>query len=85
MVGLLAVTVVSISLVNPNTDPTPWIIAIIGIVSATIPGIVAAFFAERVSHDIRGDTLKDKVREGFDEMIDDVQDPHHDRRKHNGR
>ena len=65
LIAIVAAAIVALGISgNANAETTPWIVAVIGIVATTIPGLIAAGFAERAAKDIRNGTVTEKAKIG---------------------
>jgi len=69
VVGLVGVLAVTDSLTE---TATPLVVSLISLVAGTVPGLVAATYAERASRDIRNGTVVAKAKEG---AVQALQDP----------
>lgn len=52
-----------------NTQGTPLLVTIVGLIGTSVPAILAAAFAERASRDIRNGVVVAKVKQGATEAI----------------
>lgn len=57
----------SLLFVDPESKSTPQLYIVVGLIVTTVPSLIAAAFAERVSRDVRNGTLKGKVVDALDE------------------
>lgn len=71
----LAVTLVAILAMTGslNDRSTPLVVAIVSMVVTTVPGLVAATYAERASRDLRNGTVVEKARQGAVKAFHDDQ------------
>lgn len=58
--------VVLVLFADPENQST---VVVIGMIVSTLPSLVASFFAERASRDVRNGVLTEKVREGTVQAI----------------
>lgn len=66
---LLAVVVIVLAFANPDRTSTPLFATVIGLVVTTVPSLIAAAYAERVSKDVRNGTLVQKTKQATHEAI----------------
>lgn len=65
LIAIVAASVVALAIAGKvNAETTPWIVAVMGIVTTTIPSLIAAGFAERAAKDIRNGTVTEKAKIG---------------------
>ncbi len=70
---LLVVVVVVLAFVPAERQGTPVFVTVIGIVASTVPSLIAAAFAERVSKDVRNGTLVQKSKQATHEALQEAR------------
>lgn len=58
-------------LIFANPASAPSLVIVVGMIATTIPSLVAAVFSERTNRDLRNGVLKDKVKEGAAEALEE--------------
>lgn len=66
LVGVLAVTG------SLDSNATPLVVTLVGMVVSVVPALVGAIFSERASRDIRNGTVVEKAREGAALALEDA-------------
>ena len=74
LIFMATAVVVAVSITNDSTDPTPLVFSLFSMITTTSAGLAAAFYAERVSHDVRNSVLREKVIEGVIEAYPEAVD-----------
>jgi hypothetical protein len=61
-VSLVGLAIVALIFVHLDDRTTPVFLSVIGLIVTTVPSLIAAAYAERVSKDVRNGVVEDKVR-----------------------
>lgn len=69
VIAFLFTAVVLILFSNPSESPETM--TVIQLVVMTVPGLIAAAFAERASRDIRNGVIEEKAKEGAKQALDE--------------
>lgn len=77
---IAAGVIVAVATTNDATDSTPLVLSLFGMIGTTLAALTAAFFSERVSHDVRNRVLEDKVEKGviagYPKAVDELAAKH---------
>lgn len=75
---LLIVVILVLSLTPSERTGTPVFVTVVGLVVSTVPSLIAAAFAERVSKDVRNGTLVQKTKQATHEALQEAGVVTHD-------
>lgn len=71
IIAIAAATVIGFAIVNPESDSTPLLVSLLGIIASTVPSLLAAQRADQVARDVRNGVLTEKVTEGTKTAIEE--------------
>lgn len=72
-VSLIGIAVVALIFVHLDDRTTPVFLSLIGLIVTTVPSLIAAAYAERVSKDVRNGVVEAKTKTAVKEALNEHQ------------